>query len=125
MSLRYANGSTEERSKRGLVRGPRGFCGLEDVARSSLDALRINAVEKHDQISRLDRDAGRLGLTGGGEPKGSALQPLVEDEKALGVPEEQLDPIPASVPENDQVTEQGILLEDTLHEMRETVESFP
>jgi hypothetical protein len=39
----------------------------------SLDALKIDAIEKHDQIGRLDRNADHLRLVGGGELEGFAL----------------------------------------------------
>ncbi len=32
---------------------------------------------------------------------------LGEDQEAIGIPVERLDPIPASIPENEQVTGQG------------------
>ena len=72
-------------------------CGITDVARSSLDALKIDAVEQHDQVGGGDRHAGRLGLAARGEPEGAFFETLVEDEKSVGIPEQELDPIAASI----------------------------
>ena len=50
---------------------------------------------------------------------------LVDDHEAIRVLQKQLDAIPASVPENEEMTGQGIFPEDALHEVRQPVESFP
>src|SRR5262249_52341954 len=115
---------TNAGSKRASPGEFRELCRFEDIARSAFDALEINTVEEHDQIGRLDGDAGRVGITGGWEPEGSAFQPLINDQESVGIPKEQLDPIPASIPENEEMTGEGIFAEDTLHQVRETVESF-
>jgi hypothetical protein len=95
---------TDALSKGAWPGEPGGLCGFKNVARSSLDALEVDTIEQHDQIACLDRDAGRVRLAGGREPKSSAFQPLVDDYKAVGIPKKQLDAIPASVPENEEVT---------------------
>src|SRR5262249_31665700 len=102
----------------------RELYGLADVARASLDALKIDTVEQHDQVCCFDRHAGRFGFAGGGKSERSLLQPFVEDQKSVSIPEQQLDTIPASIPKNEEMTGQGILLKHPLHKMREAVESF-
>src|SRR5262245_59233060 len=96
----------------------RRLCGFADVAWSAFDALEIDAVEEHEQVGCQNRDAGRLGLAGGRESERSPLQPFVKDQEAVVIPEEQLDPIPATIPEDEVMTGQGVFLKDALHEVR-------
>ena len=100
----------------------RKLCGIADVAWSSLDALEIDAIEQHDQVGRVDRHAGRFGFARSREPERAFFQTFVNDEKSIGIPEEQLDAIAATIPKNEEMTAQGILPEHALDKMRETVE---
>ena len=83
---------------------PGESCGITDVARSPLDALEIDAVEQHDQVGGGDRHAGRLGLAARGEPEGAFFETLVEDEKSVGIPEQELDAITSPISEDEEVT---------------------
>src|SRR5947209_2488300 len=100
----------------------RKSCGISDIARPSLDGREIDSIEQHDQVSRFDRHAGRLGIARFWEPERAFFQTFVNDEKAIRIPEKQLDAIVASIPKNEEVTAQRIFLEHALDEMRKSVE---
>src|SRR5271166_4824374 len=63
---------------------------------------------------------------GGGDQRGvsSFLQPFVNDQETVGIPEQQLDAITATIPKNEKVYGQRIFLEHALDEMRKSVETL-
>jgi len=89
-------------------------CRLAEVAGPPLEAIEVNPFQEHEQVRGFDRDAGRLGLARDGEPEGPLLQSLVEDQVAVGVPVEDLDPVTTSIAEDEQMAAERILREDAL-----------
>jgi len=68
--------------------------------------------------------AGRVGVARSRESERAFLQTLVDDQKSVGIPEEQLDAIATTIAKNEEMTAQGIFLEHALDEMRETVKAL-
>jgi hypothetical protein len=56
--------------------------------------------------------------------KGAGLEPLVPDDQAVMIPEEDLDPISAAVEEEEEMAGQGILSEAFPNQAGEAVERW-
>ena len=61
---------------------------------------------------------------GAGKRKVAALQPLGPDGQAVAVPVEDLEPVAAPVPEDEEVSGEGVLGEDRGGPGREAVERW-
>src|SRR4051794_5216164 len=82
----------------------------------------VDPGEDHGQFRRPELDA--LASGGVGELEGPGLESLVPDGQAVAVEVEDLDPIPAAVDGEEEMTGQGGLPEALLNQSGQAVESL-
>ncbi len=105
-----------------MISGSHGDATGELEPLASPRGARVDAGEEHGQLRRLQLDP----VAGGGRGRLEAadLEPFVPDGQAVMVEVEDLDPIPAPVEEEEQMTGQEVLAEAFLDQTREAVERW-
>jgi hypothetical protein len=82
----------------------------------------VDAGEEHGQLRRLNLDP--VSSSDLGHLEGAGLKPLISDGQAVTVEVEDLDPIPATVEEEEEMTGQQVLAEAFLNQARKAVEAL-
>src|SRR5438874_2345882 len=82
----------------------------------------VDAGEEHGQLRRLQFDP--VLDAGLGQLEGADLESFVPDGQAVAVEVEDLDPIPATVEEEEEMAGQRVLAEAFLNQARKAVEAL-
>ena len=85
-------------------------------------ASQVDAGEEHGQLRRRDLDP--VPSSDLGHLEGAGLEPLIPDGQAVTVEVEDLDPIPATVEEEEEMTGQQVLAEAFLNQAGKAVEAL-
>jgi hypothetical protein len=83
------------------------------IALSPASALEVHPIEQLGQLGVLQLKAGQVAQRTG-QGKSTHFQAFVDDAKPVTIPKQDLEPIPAMIHEQKQVTREWVLVEDLL-----------
>src|SRR3954464_2858903 len=85
------------------------FDGIPGIASLPTDAAQVDPVEDHHQVRRLDLDPFRCAFhRRGREAEAAFFQPFVPKAISVPVPPQDLDPITATTPEDEEMSRERV-----------------